>query len=132
VTVGWLSIGLVVAPLWVLSVADKNAETLTLTNGDDGKSFNLSLGDKVQVELPAASGTGFTWVCTQQPAPLLKDEGMRRVQVDRSLGGQQKQIHTFSTDSAGKVEIMCRLVRPWERNSEPAETVKIELQVGTD
>lgn len=118
-----------ITPLWILPVADQNTVTLRLTTGDDGKSFNLSLGDKIEVELISASGTGYNWICTQQPAPLLKIEGVKREQVERALGGQQKQIHTFSTDSPGKVQITCNLVRPWERDSKPAQTVKIDLEV---
>jgi predicted secreted protein len=129
VTAPLFSLAVLTAPLWVFAVADQSAGTLVLSNGDDGKSFNVSVGEKVEVELASAAGTGYTWVCKQEPAPLLTAEGVRRVQVDRALGGAQKHIHSFATNAAGKVQITCNLVRPWERDAKPAQTVKIELEV---
>lgn len=124
-----LSLWIVVAPLMVLPVADKSAEILTLTRGDDGKSFSLSPGDKVEIELASAAGTGFSWVCTQQPPSSLRIEGVRMAEAARMPGGQQMHIHTFSADSAGKVQITCNLVRSWERDAAPAQTFQVEIKV---
>jgi predicted secreted protein len=129
VTVSLLSVPLLFTTLLLVPVTDQTSSTLTLTNADDGKSFSLLLGDKVEIELTSASGTGYAWLCTQKPAPLLISEGVRRVQVSLTLGGKQKEIHTFSTNSTGQVEITCNLVRPWERGGKTAKSFRFELKV---
>jgi inhibitor of cysteine peptidase len=91
-----------------------------------GRTFTLTLR--------ANPTTGYIW---QLAEPL--DERMLRFigsaySTDKTglMGAGGKEIWTFRTEGCGQAQIRLKYVRPWEKDTPPAKTLRFTLIIGGD
>jgi inhibitor of cysteine peptidase len=97
---------------------------VTLTEQDAGKSVDVSVGEKIVVQLPSNPTTGYQWSVLGDPAPLkfVKSEYAADAQTAGRVGAGGMQTLKFTAKSLGKVELKLGYRRPWEKDVAPAKT----------
>jgi len=101
---------------------------IAVTESDNGREFTLSRGDRLEISLPATSGTGYTWQAAPIATALVKPVGDTKFKLDSAMpGASGHQIFQFSVEASGSGTLEMRYVRPWEKGTPPARVFKIRL-----
>ena len=87
----------------------------------------------VELLLDYSAGTGFEWVVTVDDQSVVSISDQRTEDAsstDEPIGGGPLCDHVVLWAGApGKATVTCELVRPWEENVEPAETLTYVFEV---
>ncbi len=103
---------------------------IAVTESDNGREFTLSRGDRLEISLPATSGTGYTWRAAPIAGVLVKPVGDTKFKLDNAMpGAPGHEIFRFSAEASGTSTLEMRYVRPWEKETPPAKVFKIILIV---
>jgi len=105
------------------------AEPPALTEADNGKTVNLTVGQAAELTLTMAGGTGYIWQLAEVDKKVL-EVGEKRTQVDNPMlmGGPVKLIWPLKAVGSGEVTLEAKLVRPWIPD-QPAKKITIRLKV---
>jgi predicted secreted protein len=107
-----------------------SAGTMAVTESDNGREFTLARGDRLEISLPATSGTGYTWQAAPIADALVKPVGDTKFKLDNAMpGASGHQIFRFSIEASGTGTLELRYIRPWEKGTPPAKVFKILLIV---
>ena len=107
-----------------------SAGMIAVTESDNGREFTLARGDRLEISLPATSGTGYTWQAVPIAAALVKPVGDTKFKLDNAMpGASGHQIFRFSIEASGSGTLELRYIRPWEKGTPPARVFKILLIV---
>lgn len=103
------------------SGADQAARSklaVTVTNADAGKTVQLAAGGSLFVRLASNPTTGYQWQEAKSGGIHLQQVGKPRYEkpADAALGAGGNQIFKYKAVRPGKVTLMFRYVRPWERS----------------
>lgn len=107
-----------------------SAGMIAVTESDNGREFTLARGDRLEISLPATSGTGYTWQAAPIADLLVKPIGDTKFKLDSAMpGASGHQIFRFSIETSGNGTLEMRYIRPWEKDTPPARVFKILLIV---
>jgi predicted secreted protein len=107
-----------------------SAGMMAVTESDNGREFTLARGDRLEISLPATSGTGYTWQAAPIADALVKPVGDTKFKLDNAMpGASGHQIFRFSIEASGTGTLELRYIRPWEKGTPPAKVFKILLIV---
>jgi len=119
-----------------LALAAMNAKAaapppLTVTEQDNGKTIQITVGQNLLVQLPSNPTTGYQWSVLGNPAPLKfdKSEYASDPQAAGRMGAGGTQIMRFVAKSPGKVELKLGYARRWEKDVPPAKTFAATIVV---
>jgi len=123
--------GFICMMVFIMSAAG-NEKTLRVTTKQNGGSVSLQEGDLLEVTLPSALGTGFSWrvrngaenVLQTAEKPVVKSEGEK----DKA-GKTDYQIFQFKTKTTGTGKLELEYIRPWEKDTPPAKTFLLTVHV---
>jgi len=129
----WLLLtGLMLSPSPLLA-ADA---TITVTKEQAGREIALKVGNILLVELPAQSGTGYSWLVEETCAPYLElmDQTTRQPKEDRPggpvrVGGPVMQVWRFKAAQPGAGEIKMAYYRPWEGVGKAVDHFVVKLHI---
>lgn len=112
-------------------VATPSSHPLVVTNSDNGKSFTLAPGAELEVSLNATSGTGYLWTITSNDPAVLKPRGLGNFEIpkDAPPGAMGTQVFHFDAQAPGIAKLEMSYVRPWEKDTAPAQTWSITVNV---
>ena len=84
----------------------------------------LDASDTVYISLDYSAGTGYQWECTADQEGVLEqvDKTTENRAEEGVVGGTLRDTFTFRAQSPGEVVLTFNLVRPWEKDAQPAET----------
>jgi predicted secreted protein len=110
--------------------ASKTApQSVAITEEQNGQSFNVGVGDEVDVTFVAAQGTGYSWqleTISPEVATLSNEE---TVPIPPSMpGSPAKQVFHLKIVAAGKVTLHFDYLRPWESAANSAKTFTVKLR----
>jgi len=105
-----------------------SASVIAVTESDNGREFTLARGDRLEISLPATSGTGYTWQAAPIAAVFVKPVGDTKFKPDSAMpGASGHEIFHFSAEASGTGRLEMRYVRPWEKDTPPAKLFSILL-----
>lgn len=111
------------------------AETLKLTEVDNGKAYTVKVDDLVQVVLPGNPTTGYSWTAdlSEADAAIMQQQGepvYGQESTDPSLvGGGGTFTFTFKAADTGKATITLNYARSWEEGVAPEQTYSVTINV---
>ena len=106
------------------------AQQTAVGEDSDGQSLTLPTNQVLVVTLPANPTTGYQWQVKAVDGGVLKQLGDVSYQPDSDRtgsGGMSTLI--FLAASAGKTELSLIYVRSWEKDTPPAKTFTLKVEV---
>ncbi|MDY6966481.1 MAG: protease inhibitor I42 family protein [Halobacteriota archaeon] len=109
-------------------------ETVYVDASSAGKEVELSLGDTLVITLNSNPTTGFRWNLTEMSdGSVLRLSGNEFEPPEASdpplVGAGGREVWTFNAIKAGSSIISMEYSRPWEEETEPAETFNLTIVV---
>ena len=103
----------------------------TVTAQDSRKTIEVSIGQKLIVQLPSNPTTGYRWSVVGSPAPLefVKSDYTTDPQAASRPGAGGTQTLQFTAKSAGKAELKLGYTRTWEKDVPPVKTFSVTIVV---
>jgi predicted secreted protein len=104
----------------------------TITEKDNEKLVNLSIGDKLQIKLSGNYTTGFQWeVINGYDDDVIEQEGKGEYQPEKTdrIGAGGIATFTFKAIGTGKTDLNLEYKRPWEKNGDVPEDFEITVVV---
>jgi inhibitor of cysteine peptidase len=107
------------------------SQLLTITTDDNGKDITLPKNGRLLVRLPGNPSTGYSWVLSGDPSPLVlvTTDYQRGSQRTGMMGAPQTQQLRFTTNGSGTASLHLAYRRPWEKEVAPAKTFSVTVQV---
>lgn len=104
--------------------------TKQLTEADDGHRFELYVGDKLEITLPGNPTSGFQWDVSKGDTSILRQIGEPRFEPSSGAIGSNGTI-TLSFDAVGIGQMELKLIyhRPFEKDTQPAQTFAVTVIV---
>jgi inhibitor of cysteine peptidase len=110
---------------------DKGPKTVTVTDKDKDGKVTLGKGEVLEVRLAANLTTGFSWQLAKNDTDRLKPQGKpvyeRPKEPRPGAGGMQ--VFRFTAEATGKSELRLIYKRPFEKDTPPAKTFKLTVEV---
>jgi inhibitor of cysteine peptidase len=102
-----------------------------ITEQDSGKTIELAVGQKVNVQLPSNPTTGYQWIVLGDSAPLklVGSDYAASPQAAGRMGAAGIQTLRFTATGSGKVELNLGYKRPWELDVPLAKTFSATIVV---
>ena len=107
-------------------------ENLTLTNADQGKSFEVQQGDKFTIKLDENPSTGYVWAVetTDDEIIQLKSSDYN-LAPNRGMGGGGQRILIFEANKVGVAHLGLKRWRSWEGDAAAVEHYAVTIQVAS-
>ena len=98
---------------------------------DNGRVIKLALGQALILKLVCQPGAGYSWGISQRAATRLELVSQHRVETaqDSRVGQTEWQVFTLKALAAGNTNLELTYRRPWEKDSEPLMTFRVELRI---
>lgn len=109
--------------------------TIVLTRADNGKSIELSRGQKLSIRLPENPTTGFRWeiesaqVVTPQVEVVTFESSSYAPAADGGMGGGGERTLVFRVANPGTTRLQMKLWQPWEGNHSIVERYSLTVRV---
>ncbi|MFN8475449.1 MAG: protease inhibitor I42 family protein [Anaerolineae bacterium] len=129
-----LSLGLVfLAGCGLLPSSAGAAKPIQITSADNGKTFNIALDQQAAVMLAGNPTTGYAWEAAPPSSDSVTAVGEPQYKTDPNAGGKAGAggMYTFTYQGAavGSAKLSFAYRRPWERDTPPAQTFDVTLNV---
>ncbi|MDP2723432.1 MAG: protease inhibitor I42 family protein [Bacteroidales bacterium] len=99
---------------------------------DNGKTYNLSIDEVFQIQLPGNPTTGYSWRIMPYDETVVKQLGEPSYKVnDDKIGTGGIYTFKFQTIADGQAELILNYARKWDSLTEPSRTFKIMIVSGT-
>ena len=110
---------------------DKVAQHITVSKADHEKTFRVAAGGRVTVRLAWSPGTGYDWLPGNLDGSRLQMEGEPATEPNKEPmpGAPEIRIFQFKALKAGPATLELHSRRPWEKETPPAETFRIQLTI---
>jgi inhibitor of cysteine peptidase len=121
----------VVQAIFMISLPLEAAQR-TVTDKDDEKMVNLSIGDKLVIKLPGNYTTGYQWeLKNDYDDDIIKQEGKGEYKPEKTdrVGAGGIAIFTFKAIGTGRTDLNLEYRRPWEKNGDVPEDFEITVLV---
>ncbi len=104
---------------------------VVLTERDNGKDVDLSVGTYLIVELPSNPSTGYNWSVAGDPSPLKLQKTSFRKSATKAntVGASGTAVLRLSANSSGLATLTLVYRRSWEYNIPPVKTFAIRVDV---
>jgi inhibitor of cysteine peptidase len=102
-------------------------EVMKLTENDAGKTFELRVGDDLEIALPANPTTGYVWEVSSLEPTVLKQDKAEFLPGDNAIGSGGMDVIKLHAINEGKSELAFIYHRPFEKNKPPLNTFEINL-----
>jgi inhibitor of cysteine peptidase len=117
---------------WMLSASATPVEAgamQTLTEADDGRTIDLTVGDDVRVTLPENATTGYRWEIDRLNAGVVASAGSEPNYPGGAVGAGGKVTFAFKAEKAGSSEVALKYWRHFEGDSSIVRRFRISLVV---
>ncbi len=105
----------------------------TLTEKNNGDSFNLKINDTINIKLESNPTTGYSWILSDGTdsaiVSLIDSEFIQSSEDKELVGAGGYEMFTFKAVSKGKTSIILNYKRPWEEGVEPLGTFEITISI---
>jgi predicted secreted protein len=137
----WLSFGLVVSILMVDCVLKKshasqathlNMTNMTVSEKDNGGTFELRTGEILTVRLESIPGTGYSWYIEKNDNKLMELMGEHTHEVPKGttvVGGMEYEVFRLRALASGTNGLKLSYKRIWEKGKKPLKTLLIRVRV---
>ena len=112
--------------------SNTSSSTVTvLTDQDNGKDIDLTIGSTLLVKLKSNPSTGYNWTVVGEPSPLkLQKTSFRKgTTKGTSVGASGTAIFQLNASSAGLATLTLVYRRSWEYNVPPIKTFAVRVDV---
>lgn len=111
--------------------AQISSPDVVLTEQDNGKDIDLTIGGALIVKLPSNPSTGYNWAVVGEPSPLkLQKATFRKGKTkDNAVGASGTAIFQLSASSSGMATLTLVYRRSWEYNVPPIKTFAVRVDV---
>ncbi len=117
----------------LLPAAPGAAKPIQITSADNGKTFDIGVGQQAVVALAGNATTGYAWEAAPPSSASVTPVGERQYQEDAHPAGQVgvggTYTFTYQGASAGGAKLSFVYRRPWEKDTPPAQTFDVTLNV---
>jgi len=104
--------------------------SVTLDEGDNGKTVTMSPGTSVLIQLPGNPSTGYDWEMTIGNPSVLEQSGMPKFTPSSgAMGAGGMYDFWFRAKAAGNTDLTLAYRRSWETGIAPLRTYKITIAV---
>ncbi|MFN8485156.1 MAG: protease inhibitor I42 family protein [Anaerolineae bacterium] len=104
-----------------------------ITSADNGKTVNLRLDQQAVVALDGNPTTGYTWEAAPPSSDSVTAVGEPQYKTDANAGGKAgvggTYTFTYQGAAVGAAKLSFAYRRPWERDTPPAQTFDVTLNV---
>jgi len=105
-----------------------------ITDGENGREFKISAGETFQISLPENPTTGYRWEINGSGAPFVGLEKEEYAAPEDGpagpvLGRGGTRSFIFKAVEPGRTELILRLRRSWEAESESAGSFSVKLEI---
>ena len=113
------------------SKAQPSVPNVVLTEQDNGKDIDLTIGTDLYVKLPSNPSTGYDWTIAGDPAPLKLQKASYRKSTKggNTVGGSGTTVFRLSASSSGLATLTLVYRRSWEYNVPPIKTFAVRVDV---
>ncbi|MGK8523598.1 protease inhibitor I42 family protein [Nocardia asteroides] len=102
-------------------------------DADNGQQRRLSVGQRLEVALPANPSTGYAWSVAGVDASVVRPDGEADFEPDPAVpvapGAGGTAVWTFVGVAAGATPLRMEYTRPWDQGLEPARTFSLTIEV---
>ncbi len=111
--------------------AQSSSSPVVLTEQDNGRDIDLTIGGTLIVKLPGNPSTGYNWTVAGEPSPLkLRKTWFRKgATKSNSQGDSGTSIFQLSANSSGMATLTLLYRRSWEYNIAPIKTFAVRVDV---
>jgi inhibitor of cysteine peptidase len=102
---------------------------LTLTDGDDGKEFRVSVGDRIDLQLEENPTTGYRWVFESDSDLLEPGTDVFTLREASAVGGGGIRHLQFHAVRPGRCTVSLKLSRGWELEKRAVRQFAARIQV---
>jgi inhibitor of cysteine peptidase len=101
-----------------------------LTQGDDGRTVGVHMGDILQVNLPENPTTGYRWKVHECDDAILTFEGVEfHPEGTVVVGGGGVRVFEFRAVAPGTTPLQLKLLRQWEGDGSIMEWFRAAIDV---
>lgn len=100
-----------------------------LTEKDNGKQMEVSVGTQIRLDLPENPTTGYQWTLHDFGDVLALKSDQYVLSPPFAVGGGGVRQFSFEAAFPGKATICLRNMRPWEGEEAAVETFTVTLIV---
>ncbi len=102
----------------------------TILQRDQGNTFEVSLSEKISIQLAENPTTGYRWQLDKMDDHVLTLQSSDfAATAENSTGSAGKRIFTFIAQSSGIVTIHLQLMREWMSPDEAIEHFEVTIKV---
>jgi len=122
--------GLALALLWLAGGPVQAAGPLTITEKDTGRTFTVTVGQKLVVDLRNPGSGGYDVLAPEYDTQILKLLGQRRQprKDPRWMGDFGRVVFEFEVLKAGQTDLVVPIKRSWEKQREDYLKAKIKAR----
>lgn len=115
---------------WLVAETLGGVSTITLDEGDNGRTVPMTAGNDVIVSLPGNPTTGYGWeVAIADPSVVKESQPVAYMASSSLVGSGGTYTFQYRTLKAGRTDITFVYRRSWETGVEPLKTYRITLAV---
>jgi len=103
--------------------------SLALTATDSGKTFEVSSGDTLSIQLPENPTTGYRWTIQNPDDPNLELQNSEFSPSSSSIGAGGQRTFTFQAKSPGTAHLQLKEWRAWEGDRSILNRFELTVQV---
>jgi inhibitor of cysteine peptidase len=111
--------------------AKKGPKPMRVTDADNGKTVAIATGKAFDVVLKGNASTGFQWKVDKIDGDAVQQVGKVDYAPDKHpegmVGVGGKYIVHFKVTGAAKTKVSLVYVRPWEKDTPPAQTFAVVI-----
>jgi predicted secreted protein len=106
-------------------------ETVVVTDDDDGRSLELSLGDNLRLSLDANPEENLLWVIdhVDQKVLELQSKDLVPCEEENRFGGHQRRVFRFKAKRTGDTRLVLVLVSTAEYGDAPSDEYSLKVKV---
>jgi inhibitor of cysteine peptidase len=106
-------------------------QTVFVTVQQDGETVAATVGDVVEVQLPAQMGTGFSWQMRMPNSGAVTSLGSPalRSQQGTQPGGGEIEVFRMKVRTKGVTTLRFEYRRPWEKDKPAAKSFAVTIRV---
>lgn len=113
------------------SKAQPAVPNVVLTEQDNGRDVDLSVGTDLLVKLPSNPSTGYNWSIAGDPSPLKLEKASFRKSTTKAkvVGASGTAVFRLTANSSGLATLTLVYRRSWEYNIPPIKTFAVRVDV---
>jgi len=101
----------------------------TLTDGDNGGSLDLHVGDTLLLRLPENATTGYRWSFDGLDTTILSARDGEYARSSDAVGSGGDRTWTLTPNAAGTTTLRLKLWREWEGDSSIKKRFEVTLAI---